>query len=179
MVDFRLRVKKTLDETSSRRLAAWSQRYGRAVYAYFQRRLPTGAPCEDLVQEVFVRLAGRGGLDDIEQIEGYIFQTAANVLRNHIRRPDRGVFAEPIEDQLEDVAAFSPERILVSKDMAQRLVDAVGAMPERTRRIFVLYHFEHMRHVEIAGRLSIAVRTVEDHIARANLQLAMVLRRDE
>jgi RNA polymerase sigma-70 factor (ECF subfamily) len=173
-------VTKALDSRNRGLLADWSQQYGRAVRAYFQRRLPRDPHCDDLVQEVFVRLASRGDFAHVEHIEGYVFQTAANVLRNHVkRRMARDAGLDPFAEDIEDDAAYSPERVLIGKDLAERLIDTIGKMPDRTRTIFMLYHFEYMPHAQIARRLSIAVRTVEDHIARANLHLSSVLRRDE
>jgi RNA polymerase sigma-70 factor (ECF subfamily) len=37
--------------------------------------------------------------------------------------------------------------------------------------VFVLYHFEGLSQAAVGRRLGIAVRTVEDHMRRANLHL--------
>jgi DNA-directed RNA polymerase specialized sigma24 family protein len=42
----------------------------------------------------------------------------------------------------------------------------------------VLYHFEQLPHARIARDLGIAVRTVEDHVARANVKLLQALKDD-
>jgi RNA polymerase sigma-70 factor (ECF subfamily) len=51
------------------------------------------------------------------------------------------------------------------------MIQALSALPERTRAVFMLYHFQGLSHADIGRRLGIAIRTVEDHIARANAHL--------
>ena len=75
----------TSDAADSQRIAGLSIKYGDALRRYFARRLPRGVDGEDLSQEVFIRLLRRGNLGDIENIEGYLFQTAANLLRERGR----------------------------------------------------------------------------------------------
>ena len=96
-------------------LAELNWRFRPALKAYFLKRAPAGVDAEDLVQDVFVRLAKRGELTSIRQLEGYMFRTAANVLRDHVRyrsarRPEEGqanpnvIRAAPTA---EDIAAFA------------------------------------------------------------------------
>ena len=61
-------------------------RYGGALNRFFERRAARLGESEDLTQEVFLRLAARGDGERIERIDGYIFQTASNVLTDRARR---------------------------------------------------------------------------------------------
>jgi RNA polymerase sigma factor (sigma-70 family) len=148
-------------------LGGWAAQYGRALQSFFRRRIRDGEE-QDLVQEVFARLAHRGDLDQILDPERYIFRTASNVLIDW-RRSQKGNLFRPIEneDEFADDAAL-PDRVAIGRDLVDQLVKIVGTMPERTQAIFSLYHFEHMSHAQIGNALGIAVRTVEDHMARAN-----------
>src|SRR5688572_29256001 len=62
------------------------RRYRLSLVNYFEKRIREAYDIDDLVQEVFIRLARRAELSDIKQIEGYVFQTAANVMRDRARR---------------------------------------------------------------------------------------------
>lgn len=157
-------------------LGAWSKRYRRALLAFFRRRLPAGEHQEDLVQEVFLRLARRQDLHEIRDADRYVFQSAANVLTDW-RRYQTTHAAQAhgaIDNELPDVGG-SPERVLIGRETLSRLIAAVATMPSRTQTIFALYHFREHTHAEIARALGIAVRTVEDHIARANRTLKDVV----
>ena len=161
---------------SAELLAQWSRRYRTALERYFQRRLPRGADQEDLVQEVFLNLARRDDLTTVEQVDGYLFQAAANVLTDWRRKQVTHAAAahDAISETLQDVG-FTPERVLIGKDAVGALVAALARLPARTRTVFMLYHFEYLPHAEIGRRLGIAVRTVEDHMARANAHLLSVM----
>jgi RNA polymerase sigma-70 factor (ECF subfamily) len=47
------------------------------------------------------------------------------------------------------------------------LADAIEALPERCRAVFILRQFENMSQREIARRLAIAEHTVESQLTKA------------
>lgn len=53
-------------------------RFRASLDRYFSRRVRDRGEIEDLIQEVFLRLAKRGSLDDVDKIGGYVFETASN-----------------------------------------------------------------------------------------------------
>jgi RNA polymerase sigma factor (sigma-70 family) len=154
------------------RLEVMASAYRAPLLSFFQRRLRRGPDAEDLVQEVFIRLARQQDLAGIEHLDGYVFQTAANVLRDRARR--EAVRAEPhmpeAFDPIDD-AGFSPERVLIGRQGVQRLISALHELPETTRVVFTQYHLDSVPQVEIARRLRLSLSTVEKHMARANAHL--------
>ena len=150
-----------------------ADRYRAPLTRFFKRRMSGSADGEDLVQEVFVRLARMTDLDQVRNLDGYVFQVAANLLRDHRRREaTRGGPPSDLDlDALPEETGFSPERVLIGKDALQRLVAALYELPEKTRMIFTLYHLEAVRQVEIARQLGMPVSTVEKHLSRANAHL--------
>ncbi len=64
------------------------EHYGSALRHFFQRRIgDRRAEVDDLVQEVFVRLFNRRGREPIDNLTGYVFQIAANLLRERSSSP--------------------------------------------------------------------------------------------
>ena len=157
-------------------LEEWSRRYRPALIRFFQRRMPP-ADHEDLVQEVFLRLAKRGDLNGIDHVEGYLFQAAGNVLKDWHRREVRHAASahDMLDDDLADEVGFSPERVLLGRDTINALTQALEMLSERTRAVFLLYHFDNLTHAEIGRRLGIAVRTVENNMAKAHAHIAAVM----
>jgi RNA polymerase sigma factor (sigma-70 family) len=150
-------------------LADLSQRYRAILTRYFERQLRQSSEIEDLVQEVFARLAHRRDITALEHLEGYLFETAANVLRDRGRR--RAVRQLDHHDSYEEsrhaVEDFSSERVYLGEEALQELVRALQELPERTRTVFVLHRLEELRHAEIARRLGISVSAVEKHVVKA------------
>ncbi len=162
-------VKAGAEQRDRRAIADLSVRYGQAVRRFFSRRLRDGADVEDLTQEVFARLLKRAELGEIANIEGYLFHTAANLLRERARksarRPGDDITPDPaLPDSVED---FSPVRILLGREAYARMVEALQELPERVRTIFVLNRFEELSAAEIARRLGVSVSTVEKDMMRA------------
>lgn len=162
-------------------LEAVARRYRGALIAFFMRR--TGnkrQESEDLTQEVFLRLAGRRSADDIREVEPYVFQTAANVLTDHVRR--RAVrahgHADPYREEEDRRADFSPERVLLGKEDVARVMAAIEALPERARKAFILFRFEELKQAEIAQHMGISVSAVEKHIRLGMVRVGQALRDD-
>ncbi len=150
---------------------------------FFLRRLrpAESADADDLVQEVFVHLANREGRPGggIERVESYIFATAANVMRDRLRR--RTVRQADLHDSFdEDMHVLledrTPERVLMGKQSVARIQAALQDLPPRVRAAFVLHQFEHLHRTEIANRLRISVSSVEKDIAKALRHLTESLR---
>jgi RNA polymerase sigma factor (sigma-70 family) len=148
-------------------------RYRKPLRRFFERRVQSKPDSDDLVQEVFVRLIRQDNIGAIEHLDSYVFQVAANVLRDHARRWT--VRAEEVHHTLLDddtlEGGFSPERVLLGAEALENLISALYALPEKTRIIFTLYHFESVPQVEIARRLGMSISTLEKHMSRANFHL--------
>ena len=73
---------------------------------------------------------------------------------------------------LESPEDFSPERILMSKQDAARVLAAIRNLPPRTREAFIFHRFEEMTYPEIARRLGVSVSAVKQLVARAIRQVS-------
>jgi RNA polymerase sigma factor (sigma-70 family) len=154
-------------------------RYRGALYAYFLRRTRNPADAEDLTQDVFVRLGRLDPQTELRNAEAFIFQTAVNLLRDRARRAQvqRGT-AEPLP-VLPELPAGEPdaERVLGAKVELARVMDALNALSEKTRNIFILRRLEQMKCEEIAVFYGISVSAVEQHITKALAHLAKTVKR--
>ena len=153
-------------------LESWARQYRQPLVSYFHKRASRPDDVNDLVQEVFLRLSKRADLENIERVEGYLFQTAASVLADAYRK-DARIPSRPVslDESVHGQAELTPERVLTGKQELDRLVEAIHALPERTRQIYVLYHLENIRQKDIAARLGMPISTLEKHMARANRHL--------
>ncbi len=61
----------------------------------------------------------------------------------------------------------TPERELLSKEIATQLARALDRLSPRQRAVFVLRHYEGQSLEQIAGQLSLTVGAVKSHLARA------------
>lgn len=155
-------------EGSRTDLLAVLQRMRPALNAYFVRRLRDPSQAEDLVQDLFVRMA-TAPIHAQGNPEGYIFQAAANLLRDHYRREgtrNRYLQAKSQDDQ-HSIDPIDAERLLAGRQSIGCVAQVLKRLPERTRRIFILYRLEGMQRKAIAEAFGISVSAVEKHIATA------------
>jgi RNA polymerase sigma-70 factor (ECF subfamily) len=149
-------------------------RYYTPLLNFFRKRASNPAEVPDLVQQVFLRLAQYHKIGQIQNPEGFIFQTAANVLTDHFRRlAVRAPHACSAEaDDAATSSYLTPERVLLGEEALERLVHALKNLPNRTRDVFVLRCFDGLRSAEVAQRMGISVRAVEKHVVKAMAYIA-------
>lgn len=161
----------------SEELERLSRRFRPVLMAFFMRRLHSHAEAEDLSQEVFVRLA-RQGQSAMQSPEAFIFQVAANLLRDRYRR-------EKVREQFRTgmatmdgrgVDPIDPLRIASDREALAMLRQAIKELPERMRTIFLLCRLENAdRHV-VADAYGVSVRTIDRELANALAILAEKVR---
>ncbi len=162
------------------RLDRLARRYYGPLASFFHKRARNSDDVQDLVQQVFLRLAQTPHFNEVRNPEGYIFQTAANALKDHARRRSvREQFAaEQLLENDGERSDFSPERVLQGRQTVSKVADALRQLPERTRDVLVLRCFEGLKCAEIGKLQGISVRAVEKHLAKAMVYLTQALERD-
>lgn len=150
-------------------LESLTAQFGPILLHYFRRRVPSRTEAEDLTQEVFTRLLKRGQLATLEDLRGYLFETAASVLtdRARKRRSQHSDQHESFDPGVHASEGFSSDRVLIGQETLTRASRALLELPERTRTIFILRRLEGMRYQDIAQRLGISLSLVEKQMARA------------
>ncbi len=124
---------------------------------------------DDVIQDAYCRLAA---LDDVEHItspRAYLFQVARSLVLNRLRRA-RIVRIEAVAefDTLNLVGDDpSPERIIGARRDLIRALEAIVELPERCRRIFEMRKIEGVPQKEIARRLGVTERVVENDVMKA------------
>lgn len=155
-------------------LAQLSQRYQTVLLRHFQRRGVHYHDAQDLVQETFTRLTKHESLEELSPIDGYLFTTANNIARDYFRkRKVRAAAAsEGLLDDILPEANFTPDRVFEGRQELAGIVEALNEMPERMRNILILARLERLPRAEIAARLGISKRLVEQQITLATACLA-------
>jgi RNA polymerase sigma factor (sigma-70 family) len=137
------------------------------LYRYAARFTGDADLAEDVVQDVFVRLAERPPADR-EHVRGWLFRVATTVavdaLRASRRRaglarawPDRLPMADPPPDPAADA-----ER----SELRRRVRDALQGLSEKERAILLMRE-EGFAHREIAAAVGTTTKSVGTMIARA------------
>jgi RNA polymerase sigma-70 factor (ECF subfamily) len=138
------------------------------MMSFFVRRSVSHSDAEDMTQEVFVRLISSYS-HEVENVDAYIFQIAANILRDRGRKDmvRNAEVARRNPDDMASVDVFDPSRILLGRESLRAVSRCLDDLPEKTRDIFILYRVDGLQQADIASGYNISERAVRKHIAKA------------
>lgn len=149
------------------------ERYFEPVSRFFVNKL-TEDP-EDLIQETFMAcVRGRDRLRDAASFRSYLFGTACNVLRAHLRRRTH----VPLDDDDERCAfdlAPGPSTALHAREGERLLLDALRRIPLELQILLELHYWEAMTTDEIAEALGLPPGTVRGRLQRGRARLLEVI----
>ncbi len=154
------------------------EHYYRELLHYFYRMTGGKDTAADIVQETYARvLSAQKSGTVITQPRAMLYRTAKNVLIDQHRRDEvRGNTYSQEEDHdgamdaLDILAAESatePETAFTSSKNVNRMLDVINALPVRCREAFILHKFDGLPHAEVAARMGISKKMVEQHIKLA------------
>jgi RNA polymerase sigma-70 factor, ECF subfamily len=146
----------------------FEQNYGKVCGA-MQRLIKDQTVIEDLAQEVFVRFwQKRHQIEIATSLEAYLRRMAVNEALAHLR--SRKVFTEEIDDHAHQIRSSSSgdgEARVIGQEMEKNIRAAIDELPPKCRAVFQLSRFEELSYQEIADRLDISIKTVENQMGKA------------
>jgi RNA polymerase sigma-70 factor (family 1) len=146
----------------------WSKLYLSAYNIIRDRQI-----AEDITQEVLVNLWMKRANLQLTSLNAYLYTAVRyqvfNVIRSGKVRTDRF-------NQLEELfSSNGGEDLLSEKDINRLLEQGITELPEKCRQIFIMSRKQHLSTKEIAERLGIAPKTVENQLTVALNRLRKTL----
>ncbi len=139
--------------------------YYRPLCAFAMGYLKDADQAEDLVQDLFFRLwLDRGKLNISTSAKAYLYTAVRNRCLNALRSGAKvRALNEEVDDRLQDDERTEDEHA----ERIARVQAAVEALPVERRKVFKLSRYEGLKYHEIAERLGISVKTVENQMGMA------------
>ena len=158
-------------------------RYDRASFQYIRRTLGTAHAdaADDLHQETWLSISRNAATFDAGKASfpAWLFTIARNKVWDHFRR--RKAAVQPSDDDATLVAdtAPSPLEQVQSRELAERVVAAVEALPLEQRGAFIMFAHAGLSLQEIALATGVAVETAKSRLryARATLRQTLAAER--
>lgn len=170
-------------ETRQQALDRLYDEHAGALRRFIAVRVAGNFDVEDLVQEVYARLAR---MDAVPQklppgrrsTRAFLLTVANRLVIDRERH--RGVRREHderlrlLQDQ-HDAGFPSPESIILARGDLDAVASAIEELKPRWRRAFVLNRFNNMSYSEVAKAMDVSTKTVEKYIGKALLRLRLAL----
>ena len=121
---------------------------------------------EDIVQEVLFELYKKRDQVNIQSLIGYLKRSVYNRSLNKVKSRKDFIDADDISYELSDGLTNSQENLEYG-ELEDYLHKAIDSLPEKCRLVFVLNRFEQLSYKEVAQKLDISVKTVENQMSKA------------
>jgi len=123
---------------------------------------------EDVLQNVFVKIwLNRQKIDNTETFNAYVFTITRNEVLNLIRDKIRD---KSFKDELFNLSVaeeYNTQSPVEYDEIKERIDNTVARLPKKRQHVFILSRTEGLSNKEIAQKLDISEKTVEDHITHA------------
>ena len=165
---------KRLKEGDGPAFAFIYNRYFQRLYTHAFKILGEEELCKDIIQEVFVQLWNKRQTQEIRTLDAYLYAItrfqvfkALRSVRMHARAAD---LAEVIP------GPYHTDSLVTEKDLHALISKGVEALPEKCRAVYQMSRVHRLSNAEIALKLSIAPKTVENQLTIALRKLRSTLK---
>ncbi len=145
----------------------------------FLRARGAGARAEDLVQELWVRIASKP-TGPIFDPQSYLYRAANNLMLNDYRTDARNMAREEAWGEAHLVGVANAAEVgLAAKEEVARARSRLAACGTRVHEIFFLFRVEGLSQRIIAERYKLSLSAVEKDIQRAYRAIAALKDEDD
>ncbi len=139
------------------------------LYYYFLKRTAAADVAEELVQLTFIKLwRYRGHLNEDFPLSQQLFRIARTTLIDVLRRKAQQRSVPMVIHQLPELEETT--LALQERENLDQVHRAMESLPPERKKIFQ-YRIQGLTNREIAARLSLSVKTVENQVNRAIKQI--------
>jgi len=138
------------------------------LHAYAFTILRDEVEAEEMVQQVFFKLWERNeNLSLTGSVSSYLYRAVHNESLNYIKH-------QKVRSNHQLHVAYSmknevehPAKKIIAGELEKKIHTALNELPEQCRTIFQMSRFDELKYREIADKLGISVKTVENQMGKA------------
>ena len=142
---------------------------------FFAARLRSMSAAEDLIQDLYLRVASLNPAERVENPSAYLYRLASNLMLDRLRSDRRagareGAWFQGQRLELGGEAVAdepSAEQSVAARERLALVARAIADLPPKTRRAFELHKLQGLTQEETARALGVSRKTVEKQISAA------------
>ncbi|MBI5366020.1 MAG: sigma-70 family RNA polymerase sigma factor [Planctomycetes bacterium] len=160
--------------------AALVTKYQRSVLGTIYRYTGDRDACDDLAQDIFVRVwNARASYAPSAKFGTWLFRIVTNMCLNEIRDRRLRRTLPLVEDDLLGAGAERaherPTQVVRREELREQVREALSRLPPNQRLALILDKFEDLSYEEIAARMSLTTMAVKSLLFRARASLKVEL----
>ncbi len=139
----------------------------KGLHSYAYTIVKDDVMAEEMVQNVFYKLWKNKETIQINQsVASYLYRSVYNESLNYIKHLKVKSAYQSYAVRTMDNVNNASEKLKL-RELEEKLDQALKELPEQCRTIFQMSRFEELKYMEIAGKLGISVKTVENQMGKA------------
>ena len=142
--------------------------YYKELVLYAVRFVELQEEAEEIVQNLFVEIWNkRKELNVHTSLRAYLFGSVRNTSLNYIKHKKVEYKYREYNDFHIKNENYTEKDILVEEELSSRIENAIEKLPPERKKIFIMSRFEQLKYKEIAQKLNVSIKTVENQMGRA------------
>lgn len=139
-----------------------------ALCSYAHGFLKDPDAAEEVVQEMMFRIwTGRESLVIETSLRSYLFRAVRNGCMNVLKHLNiREEYKSFRESEMGETQRSNEDEMIVS-ELEQKIREAIDHLPVERRKVFILSRYDGLTYGQIAEKLGLSVKTVENQMGKA------------
>lgn len=140
----------------------------KSLHAYAFTMVKDEMLAEEMVQNVFCKLwEKKDRLQINSSATAYLYRSVYHECLNHLKHQKvRSAYQQYMSAQPEGDTIPAASKLQMG-ELEWHLNKALGELPEQCRTIFQMSRFEELKYQEIADRLGLSIKTIENQMGKA------------
>jgi RNA polymerase sigma-70 factor (ECF subfamily) len=139
---------------------------GLSRYAY--SILKNQVEAEEVVQQLFVKLwEKRLDLEIWKDVRSYLYRSTYNASLNEVKRKKRHTMYVSTDPENGFQSDSDSSSKIMSSELELQIENAIQTLPTKCAEVFRMSRYKEYSYKEIAEKLDISIKTVENHIGKA------------
>jgi RNA polymerase sigma-70 factor, ECF subfamily len=123
---------------------------------------------EEVVQEVMLKIwVNRESLVFSSSIRSYLFRAVRNGCMNVLKHMDIREEYKAFRERETKESQRSKEDEMIVSELELKIRKAIDRLPMERRKVFIMSRYDGLTYSQIAGKLGISVKTVENQMGKA------------
>jgi RNA polymerase sigma-70 factor (family 1) len=153
-------------------------RFYKKLYLFALSIVKTREAAEEIAEDVFIKIwQQRENLANIQNLRVYLYVATKNTSLNFLSKKANESITEPFDHINIDlgISDITPEQILITAELQNKIQQEVDALPPRCKMIFKLVREDGLKYKEVSDILNISVNTIDVQMAIAIKKIGAAL----